>query len=119
MTDSDRVGDSDPLEIVSTKSAQLWAALCRAYQLLGFDTATGGNGDHLPKVTPISWSHEASRLGRTDMPDVIPNDYPSRTKRSAYRVHGQATCERLSSPTVDHRGEDRLVSSKQPDVVDL
>ena len=36
--------DGDPLEIVGSKSGHLWEALCRAYQLLGFDTATGGDG---------------------------------------------------------------------------
>ena len=36
--------DGDPLEIISTRSGHLWAALCRDYQVLGFDTATGGDG---------------------------------------------------------------------------
>jgi hypothetical protein len=32
-----------PLEIVASRSALLWDALCRAYDALGFDTATGGD----------------------------------------------------------------------------
>jgi len=35
--------DGDPLEIVATKSAPLWESLCRAYQVLDFDTAAGGD----------------------------------------------------------------------------
>jgi hypothetical protein len=35
--------DGQPLEIVSSKSSHLWEALCRAYQVLGFDRATGGD----------------------------------------------------------------------------
>jgi hypothetical protein len=35
--------DGDPLEIVASKSSHLWDGLCRAYQVLGFDTATGGD----------------------------------------------------------------------------
>lgn len=32
-----------PLEVVGSKAAHLWDALCRAYDLLGFDKATGGD----------------------------------------------------------------------------
>ena len=32
-----------PQEIVATRSAHLWEALCTAYRVLGFDTATGGD----------------------------------------------------------------------------
>ena len=32
-----------PLEIVSTRMGHLWDALCRAYDVLGFDQATGGD----------------------------------------------------------------------------
>jgi hypothetical protein len=35
--------DGEPLEIVASKSGHLWEALCRAYQVLGFDTAAGGD----------------------------------------------------------------------------
>jgi hypothetical protein len=40
--DTTRV-DGEPLEIVGSKASHLWDALCRAYQALGFDTATGGD----------------------------------------------------------------------------
>ena len=33
--------ESEPLPITSSKSAQLWEALCRAYQVLGFHEAAG------------------------------------------------------------------------------
>jgi hypothetical protein len=35
--------DGEPLEIVATKSTPLWESLCRAYRVLGFDKATGGD----------------------------------------------------------------------------
>jgi hypothetical protein len=33
----------EPLPITSSKAAQLWEALCRAYGVLGFDEAAGGD----------------------------------------------------------------------------
>jgi hypothetical protein len=35
--------DGAPLEIVATKSTPLWESLCGAYQVLGFDTASGSD----------------------------------------------------------------------------
>src|SRR5437016_3686612 len=37
------VAGTGPLEIVSSRAAFLWDALCRAYDALGFDTAAGGD----------------------------------------------------------------------------
>ena len=34
---------SEPLPITSTRAAHLWDGLCRAYDVLGFDEATGGD----------------------------------------------------------------------------
>ena len=34
---------SEPLPITSTRAAHLWDALCRTYDVLGFDSATGGD----------------------------------------------------------------------------
>lgn len=34
---------SEPLSITSTRAAHLWDALCRVYDVLGFDQATGGD----------------------------------------------------------------------------
>ena len=34
---------SEPLPITSSRSAHLWEALCRAYEVLGFDTAAGAD----------------------------------------------------------------------------
>jgi hypothetical protein len=42
--DASRVGGG-PLEIVSSRAGYLWDALCRAYQVLGFDRAI--DGDHV------------------------------------------------------------------------
>jgi hypothetical protein len=33
--------ESEPLPITSSKAAQLWDALCRPYEVLGFDKAAG------------------------------------------------------------------------------
>jgi hypothetical protein len=33
---------AEPLEMVASKASHLWEAVCRAYQVLGFDSATGG-----------------------------------------------------------------------------
>ena len=35
--------DGEPLEIVASKASHLWDGLYRAYQILGFDNATGGD----------------------------------------------------------------------------
>jgi hypothetical protein len=35
--------DGEPLEIVGSRVSHLWAGLCRAYRVLGFDTVTGGD----------------------------------------------------------------------------
>ena len=42
--------ESEPLPITSSKAAQLWDALCRAYEVLGFDKATGGDEAFRPLV---------------------------------------------------------------------
>jgi hypothetical protein len=34
--------EGEPLEIVDSRANPLWDRLCRAYQMLGFDSATGG-----------------------------------------------------------------------------
>jgi hypothetical protein len=34
---------SEPLPITSTRAAHLWGGMCRAYDVLGFDQATGGD----------------------------------------------------------------------------
>jgi len=39
----DAVAGAGRLEIVGSKAGQLWDALCRAYDTLGFDPATGGD----------------------------------------------------------------------------
>jgi Transposase DDE domain len=39
----DAVAAAGPLPITSTRMGHLWEALCRAYESLGFETATGGD----------------------------------------------------------------------------
>jgi hypothetical protein len=36
-------GGAGPLEITASQMAHLWDALCRAYDVLGFDEAAGGD----------------------------------------------------------------------------
>ncbi len=40
---SEAASSGGPLEIASSRMAHLWDALCRAYEVLGFDKATGGD----------------------------------------------------------------------------
>ena len=35
--------DGEPLVIIDSKATHLWDGLCQAYQVLGLDTATGGD----------------------------------------------------------------------------
>src|SRR5215468_4639342 len=39
----DAAAGAGPLEIVSSRAGHLWNALCRTYDSLGFDQATGGD----------------------------------------------------------------------------
>jgi hypothetical protein len=49
----DRPGSAGaPLEIVASRSAHLWEALCRAYRVLGFDAAAGGDEVFRDLVAP-------------------------------------------------------------------
>jgi Transposase DDE domain len=75
--------DGDPLEIISSKSNHLWDGLCRAYQILGFDTATGG--DDLFRdlvlariIEPTSKQDSLRVLAETG---VAPVDYRTVTRR--------------------------------------
>jgi hypothetical protein len=75
--------DGDPLEIVSTKSTPLWESLCAAYQVLGFDAATGG--DELFRdlalariIEPTSKADSLRVLAETGLEPV---DYRTVTRR--------------------------------------
>jgi len=46
-------GDGDPLEIISTKSSHLWAALCRAYQARHRVERSAGAGSGPPRLTLV------------------------------------------------------------------
>jgi hypothetical protein len=75
--------DGDPLEIVASKSSHLWDGLCRAYQVLGFDTATGGDEVFRDLVfariiEPTSKQDSLRVLAETG---IAPVDYRTVTRR--------------------------------------
>ena len=53
---------SEPLPITSSRSAHLWDALCRAYEVLGFDKAAGG--DEVFRQLVLRADHRADQQGR-------------------------------------------------------
>jgi hypothetical protein len=75
--------DGDPLEIVASKASQLWDALWRAYQLLGFDTATGGDTvlRDLVLARIIEPTSKADSLRVLAETGVEPVDYRTVTRR--------------------------------------
>ena len=75
--------DGEPLEIVGTKASHLWDGLCRAYQVLGFDAATGGDEvfRHLVLariIEPTSKQDSLRVLSETGVESV---DYRTVTRR--------------------------------------
>jgi hypothetical protein len=92
--------DGEPLELVATKSSYLWEALCVAYQVLGFDTAT--DGDEVFRdlvlariIEPTSKADSLRVLAETG---VEPVDYRTVTRRlpmfakPAVRQSSSAAC---------------------------
>ena len=75
--------DGEPLEIVGSKSSHLWDALCRAYQVLGFDTATGGDEVFRDLVLAriIEPTSKADSLRVLAETGVEPVDYRTVTRR--------------------------------------
>jgi hypothetical protein len=75
--------DGDPLEIVASKASQLWDALWRAYQLLGFDTATGGDTvlRDLVLARIIEPTSKADSLRVLAETGIEPVDYRTVTRR--------------------------------------
>jgi hypothetical protein len=75
--------DGEPLEILGSKSSHLWDALCRAYQVLGFDTATGGDEVFRDLVLAriIEPTSKADSLRVLAETGVEPADYRTVTRR--------------------------------------
>jgi hypothetical protein len=74
--------DGDPLEIVSTKSTPLWDSLCAAYQVLGFDAATGDEVFRdLVLARIIEPTSKADSLRVLAETGVEPVDYRTVTRR--------------------------------------
>jgi Transposase DDE domain len=75
--------DGDPLEIVATKSTPLWDALCAAYRVLGFDTATGGDEVFRDLVLAriIEPTSKADSLRVLAETGIEPVDYRTVTRR--------------------------------------
>jgi hypothetical protein len=75
--------DGGPLEIVGSKASHLRDALCRAYQALGFDTATGGDEvlRDLVLARIIEPTSKADSLRVLSEAGVEPVDYRTVTRR--------------------------------------
>jgi Transposase DDE domain len=75
--------DGEPLEIVGSKSSHLWEALCRAYQVLGFDVAAGGDEvlRDLVLARIIEPTSKADSLRVLAETGVEPVDYRTVTRR--------------------------------------
>jgi hypothetical protein len=55
----DAEASGGPLAITSSRMARLWVALSRAYRVLGFETATGGD----EVLRALVWRESSSRPG--------------------------------------------------------
>ena len=75
--------DGEPLEIVASKSSHLWEALCGAYQVLGFDTAAGGDEvlRDLVLARIIEPTSKADSLRVLSETGIEPVDYRTVTRR--------------------------------------
>jgi Transposase DDE domain len=97
--------DGEPLEIVASKSSHLWEALCRAYQILGFDIATGGDEVFRDLVLariiePTSKQDSLRVLAETG---VNPVDYRTVTRRLSV-IAKPAVRQALSKACATHAG---------------
>jgi hypothetical protein len=75
--------ESEPLPITSSKAAQLWEALCCAYDVLGFEKAAGGDEAFRQLVLariiePIS---QADSLRVIEEAGIAPVSYPTLNRR--------------------------------------
>jgi hypothetical protein len=74
---------SEPLPITSSKAAQLWDALCRAYAVLGFEEAAGGDEAfrQLALARIIEPTSKADSLRVIEETGVVPVSYPTLNRR--------------------------------------
>ena len=74
---------SEPLPITSSQSAHLWDALCRAYDVLGFDAAAGGDEvfRQLVLARIIEPTSKADSLRVLDETGVAGPSYPTLNRR--------------------------------------
>jgi len=76
-------GSGGPLEITSTRMGHLWEALCRAYDALGFDAATGGDKvfRHLVLARIIEPTSKEGSIRVIDEVGIKPASYPTIKRR--------------------------------------
>jgi hypothetical protein len=74
---------SEPLPITSSRSAHLWDALCRAYDVLGFDAAAGADEvfRQLVLARIIEPTSKADSLRVLDETGVAAPSYPTLNRR--------------------------------------
>ena len=75
--------ESEPLPITSSKAAQMWDALCCAYDVLGFDEVTGGGEvfRQLVLARIIEPTSKADSLRVIEETGVTPVSYPTLNRR--------------------------------------
>ena len=75
--------ESEPLPITSSKAAQMWDALCCAYDVLGFDEVTGGDEvfRQLVLARIIEPTSKADSLRVIEETGVAPVSYPTLNRR--------------------------------------
>jgi hypothetical protein len=75
--------ESEPLPITSSKAAQLWDALCRAYEILGFDEAAGGDEAFRQLVLAriIEPTSKIDSLRVIEEAGMVPVSYPTLNRR--------------------------------------
>jgi hypothetical protein len=94
---------AEPLPITSSKAAQLWDALCRVYEVLGFDKATCGDEAFRQLVLAriIEPTSKADSLRVIEETGVMPVSYPTLNRRlPAFAKAGFR--QALSTACADH-----------------
>jgi hypothetical protein len=78
--------ESEPLPITSSKDAQLWEALCHAYEILGFDEAAGGDEAFRQLVLAriIEPTSKIDSLRVIEETGVVPVSYPTLNRRPVF-----------------------------------
>ena len=92
--------DSEPLPITSSKAAQLWDALCAAYEILGLDEAADGDEAFRQLVLAriIEPTSKADSLRVIEETGIAPVSYPTLNRRlpvfakPSFRQALSATC---------------------------